>query len=207
MEWILRMIPNFRKFDAVIFDMDGTIVEPLLDFDAIRRELGVSPDEGVLEAICRRSEEQQRRDHARLVEIEVAAAKEAKLLPGAEEVVTAVRAAGLKTALLTRNTREASKIVLKNHSSLRFDLVMSREDGSAKPEPDGIHQACETLGVAPERTCCIGDYRYDMMAANAAGATSVLLTTLRDRPDFDEWASLADCRIDRLNELYGILEL
>jgi hypothetical protein len=46
-----------------------------------------------------------------------------------------------------------------------------------------------------------------MMAANAAGATSVLLTTLRDRPDFNEWAGLADYRIDRMSELYEILEL
>ncbi|MBN1554313.1 MAG: HAD family hydrolase [Phycisphaerae bacterium] len=201
------MTSQSRKFDAVIFDMDGTLIEPLLDFQAIRAELGVAPEEGVLEAIDRRPAEEKQKAHARLVEIEVAAARNAKLLPGAEEVVSRVRSAGMKTALLTRNTREAMNLVLAKHPSLTFDLAMSREDGSAKPEPDGVYQACEALDVSPERTCCVGDYRYDIMAANAAGATSVLLTTLRDRPDFHEWVNLADYRIDRLTELYEILDL
>ncbi|MBN1943608.1 MAG: HAD family hydrolase [Phycisphaerae bacterium] len=198
--------PN-RAFEAVIFDMDGTLIVPLLDFDAIRAEFGVAPGQSVLESIHGRPGEERRKAHDRLVEIEVAAARQAKLLPGAVEIVAAVRSAGLKTALLTRNTREAMNIVLANHPSLRFDLVMSREDGSAKPEPDGIYQACKTFGVLPERTCCVGDYRYDILAANAAGATSVLLTTQRDRPDFADWCEQADYRIDRLNELYPILEL
>ena len=33
---------------AVIFDLDGTITEPFLDFDAIRREIGLSPEAGTL---------------------------------------------------------------------------------------------------------------------------------------------------------------
>ena len=201
------MTSTHGKFDAVIFDMDGTLIEPLLDFGAIRAELGVAAGEGILEALDRRPEEQRRKDHARLMEVEVAAARRAKMLPGAEEIVAAVRSAGLKSALLTRNTTEALKVVLKNHPVLQFDFVMSREDGSAKPEPDGVLRACGVLGVSPARTCCVGDYRYDIMAAAAAGAASVLLTTLRDRPDFDEWAGLAEYRIDRLDELKEILEL
>ncbi len=196
-----------QKFDAVIFDMDGTLIEPLLDFHAIRAELGIAPGEGILEALNSRPEPLRQQSHARLVEIEVAAAQQARLLPGAEDVVTAVRTAGLKSALLTRNTSEALKTVLKNHPVLQFDLVMSREDGSAKPSPDGILRACSLLGVPPARTCCVGDYRYDIEAANAAGATSVLLTTLKDRDDFDEWAGLAHYRIDQLVELHGILQL
>ena len=33
---------------AVIFDLDGTITEPFLDFDAIRRQIDIPPEAGTL---------------------------------------------------------------------------------------------------------------------------------------------------------------
>lgn len=198
--------PN-RPFDAVIFDMDGTLIEPLLDFRAIRAELDIPADEGILEALTHRPTEERQWAHTRLMEHEVSAARQAKLLPGAEDIVSVVRSAGLKTALLTRNTREAANLVLANHPVLQFDLVVCREDGPAKPDAQAVLNICETLGITPARTLCVGDFHYDILAANAAGATSVLLTTLRDRPDFAEWSGEADYRIDRLDEMLSILEL
>ena len=38
-------------FDAVIFDMDGTVIEPLLDFRAIRSELQLPANKGILESL------------------------------------------------------------------------------------------------------------------------------------------------------------
>ena len=95
------------RYDGVIFDMDGTLVEPLLDFAAIRTELGVPHDQGILEALDARPGPERRADHARLLDRELAAAQRAHLLPGAAETLAAIRAAGLKTALLTRNARAA----------------------------------------------------------------------------------------------------
>jgi HAD superfamily hydrolase (TIGR01509 family) len=196
-----------KKFNAVIFDMDGTLIEPLLDFDAIRAEFGVAPQQSILEALNRMPDGDRQRSHARLKEIEVDAAKRSKLLPGAEELIEAIRTAGFKSALLTRNTRDAVGVVLANHPSLRFDVVAAREDGPVKPDAAAVLNICRAFDVPPAKTLCVGDYRYDILAANAAGATSVLLTTQRDRPGFDEWAGEADFRIDRLDELFGILEL
>jgi HAD superfamily hydrolase (TIGR01509 family) len=187
--------------------MDGTLVQPLLDFRAIRADLGVPADEGILEAIEKMSPTRKRAAGERLVKHETSAARRAELMPGAGEIVAAVRAARMKSALLTRNTRQAAEIVLQRHPALCFDLVVCREDGPIKPEPDGVLQTCRTLGVEPSRTVCVGDFRYDILAANAAGCTSVLLTTLSDRPDFREWCDLADLKIDRLLELTTILEL
>ena len=40
------------RIQAVIFDLDGTLTEPFLDFDLIRREIGLTPDDGgILEAM------------------------------------------------------------------------------------------------------------------------------------------------------------
>jgi phosphoglycolate phosphatase-like HAD superfamily hydrolase len=76
--------------------------------------------------------------------------------------------------------------------------------GPIKPEPDGILRACERLAVAPARTACVGDFHYDILAANAAGAFSVLFVPSGARPEF---ADEADRVIARLDELPGVLGL
>jgi beta-phosphoglucomutase-like phosphatase (HAD superfamily) len=72
-------------FQAVIFDMDGTLIEQMLDFDAIRAELGVSPRDGIPEAIPRMPPEAARRAGAKLPARETSAAEQAALLPDARE--------------------------------------------------------------------------------------------------------------------------
>ena len=191
-----------RRFDGVIFDMDGTLIEPLLDFAAIRAELGISPGLGILEAIQAMPPQRREKVYAVLVAREVDAALKAPLRPGATETLQAVRNAGLKTALLTRNVREAMETVLSRFA-LVFDLAWSREDGPIKPEPDGILRACRRLRIRPERTACVGDFRYDIEAANAAGAVSVLLAP-QGKPDFADQADYVITSLDELPPLLGI---
>ncbi len=188
------------SFDGVIFDMDGTLIEPLLNFNAIRRDLGIPPDEGILEAIEAMPPRQGQEAADRLLQQELAAARSAALLPGAAQTLTAIQRGGLKTALLTRNAAEAMQLVLKRFE-LQFDLAWSRENGPIKPEPIGVLAACRELGIQPARTVCVGDYHYDLIAANRAGAVSVLLAS-GAWPDF---AEEADIVINALPELLGIL--
>jgi HAD superfamily hydrolase (TIGR01509 family) len=162
------------RFDGVIFDMDGTLVRSPLDFAAIRSRLGVPPDHGVLEHIRALAPGDRRRAERTLLDMELAAARQARPAPYARQTLDAVRRAGLKTALLTRNARAVVRRIL-GRVAMRFDLTMSRDDGPIKPEPDGVLRACRELGIAPRRTACVGDYHYDMVAAAAAGAVGVLL--------------------------------
>lgn len=188
------------RFGAVIFDMDGTLVEQLIDFAAIRQELGVSPRNGIIEAIREMPPTEAENAHQLLLSREIDAAGRAKLIPGAKEIIERISRSGIKTALLTRNARQAMELVMSRFD-LRFDLAWSRENGPIKPEPDGILRACRRLGVSPEKACCVGDFHYDIVAANAAGATSVLLVA-EGRPDF---ATEADHVISELSQLAGIL--
>jgi len=191
-----------RKFDAVIFDMDGTLIEQALDFQAIRTELGIPPSEGILEAIAQMPPDLAARTAQMLLERELRAARSAALLPGAKETLRKIRGSGMKTGLLTRNARASMELVMEKFD-LQFDLAWSREDAPIKPDPDGILKACRRLDVRPERTCCVGDFYYDVVAANEAGTTSVLLLTQGDR----EFAHLADHVITRLEQLVPILDL
>ncbi len=190
-----------RRFQGVIFDMDGTVIEPLLDFAAIRATLNIPADAGILEDI--EAMEPGRADQARrwLEDQELSAARRAELTPGAGETLRAIRAAGLKTALLTRNTRAAMQTVLDRYPQLQFDLTWSRENGPIKPEPDGIVRACARLGIEAKHTACVGDFLYDIVAAGRAGAVSVLFAP-SGPPAF---ADDADYVITNLGDLPGIL--
>jgi HAD superfamily hydrolase (TIGR01509 family) len=192
-----------RSFDAVIFDMDGTLVESAIDFEGIRRDLDIPLDTGILEAIAAMEPDRQSAANALLLERELAGVRNAWLIDGAHEVLTAIRSAGLPAALLTRNARQAMMAAFEQFDVLEFDVAWSREDGAIKPEPDGVLRACEEMGVRPERTLCVGDFRYEIIAANQAGAVSVLYRRA-DRPDFSD---LAQHVIHDLHELLDLLEL
>ena len=190
------------RYQAVIFDMDGTLIEQAIDFMSLRAELGVPDGIGILEHMATMAADERSAALTMLVKHETAAAQVASLMSGAKEVLAAIQAAGLKTALLTRNGPEAAGIVLERFG-LSFDLVWTRDEGPIKPEPDGVLRACATLDVEVARTVSIGDFHYDVQAANAAGAVSVLLAP-DERP---EWADDADYVIDALPTLLKILEL
>ncbi|MFW6133053.1 MAG: HAD family hydrolase [Planctomycetota bacterium] len=187
--------------EAVIFDMDGTLVEPLLNFDAIRTELDIPAGAGILEALERMPQQQRQAARRRLRAHELAAARQAKEMPAATDTVRALQRAGVKTALLTRNDREAMETVLQR-LGVSFDLAWARQDGPIKPEPDGVVRACRALNAPLQRTACVGDFRYDMIAANAAGAVSILLAP-GERPDFADQADYVIRRFDELLMLCG----
>lgn len=191
------------KFDAVIFDMDGTLISQELDFAAMRAELGIAPGDGIIEAVEAMPAAQRRRANERILARELAAARRAELDPNAAAVVSAIRRAGLRTALLTRNAEQAMRTVLERYPALQFDLAWSRLHGRIKPEPDGVLAACAELDAEPERTVCVGDFLYDVVAANAAGAVSVLLSAGRDV----DFAHEADYVIAHLTDLLDILEI
>ncbi|MCK5114373.1 MAG: HAD family hydrolase [Phycisphaerae bacterium] len=193
-----------RKYDGIIFDMDGTIVESTVDFKTIRKQFGIAPQIGIIEHIDQLPPDQAELAHIELQNRELLGAQNASLIPGAIETLDAVRAAGLKTALLTRNTQKSVNIIMQRFPQLQphFDIIRTRENGTIKPQPDSMLEACKTLGLTPQRTLCVGDYIYDLQAANSANAVSVLITTHRDWKTF---APQADIVIDKLNELLRII--
>jgi HAD superfamily hydrolase (TIGR01509 family) len=194
-------MPNY---DGIIFDMDGTIVESMVNFKTIRAELGIAPEIGIIEHINQLPPARAEQAHTELRNRELQGAENASLIPGALETLNAVRRAGLKTALLTRNTQQSVDIIMRRVCQLRsqFDFVCTREHGTIKPQPDSILDTCKTLGIRPQRTLCVGDYLYDLQAANSAGAVSVLITTHRDWKTF---APQADFVIDKLEELLKLI--
>jgi HAD superfamily hydrolase (TIGR01509 family) len=188
---------------AVIFDLDGTLTRPILDFDRIREEIGL-PHGPILELVMQLPPEEQARAEAILLRHEAAAAADSELQPGAGEVVAAIRGAGIPIALMTRNSRKSTRAFQRRHG-LAFDLVRTREDGPIKPSPEPVVSICSALGAEPSLTWVVGDFHFDLKCANAAGAISVLLIDPRqDRP---AWAREARHVIGELRELLDLMRV
>ncbi len=185
---------------AVIFDFDGTITEPLLDFDLIRAELGIEGGP-ILEAIAGFSPADRRRAEAVITEHERVASESAKLREGAVETLSALREGGHMVAILTRNARRWVDPVLERFG-IRIDAMRAREDGAIKPSPAPIRSLCAELGVDVARSWMVGDHEFDIRSGRLAGARTVLIVDGQESPDT---GTVPDFVIRRLGELRSII--
>ena len=184
----------------MIFDMDGTLTLPAIDFDRIRAELGIASGT-ILEALDSMSPQQRRRAYAVIEEHERIAAAESELQEGVHAVWDFLQARDIRIAIATRNSRQSVQTVLGKHG-LSVDRVHTRDDGAVKPSPQPVLSICEYFNVDPEASWIVGDYIYDIQSGNDAGATTVLLVAEDDRPQYSD---LADHTIHNLPELMTLL--
>jgi HAD superfamily hydrolase (TIGR01509 family) len=172
---------------GVVFDLDGTLVVQELDFEAMRREIGLPPGTPLLEALERMDGPARAAALAVLRRHELAAAETARLTPGVAAFLDLLAARGVRRAVLSRNMREAVEKVL-SRCGVAFDLVLAREDAPYKPSPEGLWQICAAWGLSPAEVLMVGDYLYDIQAGRAAGTRTALVTHGRELP----FAPLAD---------------
>jgi phosphoglycolate phosphatase len=192
--------------DAIVFDLDGTLVELTIDFGQMRAEVieiverhAVAVDahrQGLftLELIADvtaelnwRSPQQAARfaaeAHAAIEAIEVEAAQRADLFPGVPELLTWLWDRGLELGIITRNCRAAAGKVLESLSPL-VGVVLTRDDVPAvKPDPLHLRRALETLGVPGERALMVGDHPLDVVTGRAVGAFTAGVLRPGETPD------------------------
>jgi HAD superfamily hydrolase (TIGR01509 family) len=188
---------------AVIFDLDGTITQPYLDFDEIRTEMGLEPNGGpILEAMAKMTPPQRQRAETILHFHEERAVTESKLNAGAGEALAALRERGIPIGILTRNRKDNAWAVARKHG-LHFDAVVGREDGPVKPDAFGVLHLCRRFHVEPAQTLVVGDYLFDLLCARAAGAVGVLLANHGHAAEF---ARHADFTVANLMEVLPLID-
>ena len=188
---------------AVIFDLDGTLTEPYLNFDRIRAEMGLEEDAGpLLEAMERMSTNQRARAEDVLYKHEQDAIEHSSLNIGAAETLDKLRQADIYIGVLTRNQRDNASAIARMHN-LKFDAIVDRNDGPPKPDAFGVKHLCKHFGVDPSETLVVGDYLFDLLSATAAGAIAVLIKT---HSDSDRFAEYADYTIESLTEIITIIK-
>ncbi|MCK6211179.1 HAD-IIIA family hydrolase [Georgenia sp. EYE_87] len=122
-----------------------------------------------------------------------------RLVDGALEALRRVRAAGLRTGLVTNQSGVARGLLTEDDVAAVNERVRAEvggldtvqhcphgpEDGCAcrKPGPLMVLRAAAALGVAPYECAVVGDIGADVDAARVAGARAVLVPTSRTRPE------------------------
>jgi HAD superfamily hydrolase (TIGR01509 family) len=96
------------------------------------------------------------------------------LMPGAIELVDAVRDAGVATALVSSSYRVLVDAVLDTVGRDRFDVTVAGDEVSAgKPDPAPYLAACDQLKVDPSTTVALEDAISGVRSAEAAGCVVV----------------------------------
>lgn len=164
---------------GIVFDMDGTLVDSQLDFDAMRREMELPDGLPILEAVATLPAAHAERCHTILHRHEHEGVQRATLLPGVAELLAELARLGIRTAIATRNSRAITAASLSK-LALTIEIALTRDDGPVKPDPWAVHEACRRWGLPPAEVLVIGDYKFDVECGRAAGCRTVLLTHPHD---------------------------
>jgi putative hydrolase of the HAD superfamily len=131
-----------------------------------------------------------------------------RAVPGALELLSAARAAGLAVGVVTNNHRreQSLKLTRCGLDSAVDALITSEETGSSKPDAAIFRAALERLGVATDEAVMLGDaWAADIEGARAIRIRAVWynpLGRLSPDPSVDELRSLTPAA-DGLGVLFG----
>jgi HAD superfamily hydrolase (TIGR01549 family) len=189
------------SIQAVLFDLDGVLVNSPLDLRAIKRELFGDEKVFIIEGIDALAGEEREGKVALLRKRELEAAGMATLAPGVTELFDWLESRNVKRGVITRNSREVVELIARKQS-VDFGVVVGREDAPPKPDPECILLACRTLEVDPDRSVMVGDFTFDIEAGRGAGCRTVFVET----DDFRHLDPGADARVRSLSELRDVLE-
>ena len=185
---------------AVVFDLDGTLIESNHDYDEMARrvrlvleEAGAPSDtlsqrgrvweiiQGGLRSLQElglqpeRIKDIQNRIDEALNEVEVSSVASVELKPGALELLERLRERGIRIGLATRSCGEYTRRSMEaSRLSEYFDVVLARDEVEfPKPDPRHLLQVLEELGASPQDSVFVGDTETDQRTAGAAGISFI----------------------------------
>ena len=191
------------RYKAAVFDMDGTILNTLDDLcaslnhvmaetghrsDFTPGEVGAFFGSGAEEAMARalrtegggNTEPEEARRVFEVFRIWYPAHCEinTRPYPGIPELLTKLRAKGVKTAVVSNKLDAAVQALCKTHFSGLIDAALGEREPVVrrKPAPDMTLAALERLGVPPSEAVYIGDSEVDLLTAANAGMDCVAVS-------------------------------
>lgn len=193
----------FMKYDAVIFDLDGTLTDTLEDLknsvnfamrefgfperttdevrsfvgNGVKRLIDLSVPENTpdeVSAECLSVFKNFYKDNSLV---------STKPYDGIIPMLEKLKKDGVKTAVVTNKMHEAAVDIVNLFFGELIDVTIGQIDGVAqKPQPDGIYSALEKLGVSKEKSVYVGDSEVDCITAKNAGIPCIGVTWgFRDR--------------------------
>ncbi|MCD8023548.1 MAG: HAD family hydrolase [Lachnospiraceae bacterium] len=186
-----------RKYDAVVFDLDGTLLDTLKDLtdsvnaaltqyqmptceqETIRSIVG----NGIRNLICKAVPDgEENPDFSNVF----AAFKShygehcmdaTEPYPGIPYLLSELRNRGVKMAIVSNKADFAVQKLRDVYFGELIDAAVGEREGCRrKPEPDSVLQALEALGVSREQAVYVGDSEVDILTAKNAGVDGIIVT-------------------------------
>lgn len=211
---------------AVIFDLDGTLLNTLGDLRAATNHAlevrGLPPHSmeeirqfignGIRLLICRAMPEgtPEAEIDAALDDFKAyyAAHIHDRTVPydGIPQLLTALRKRGVKVAVLSNKIDSASQQLIEYFFPGKTDVVFGEHVGvPRKPDPTSCRMVMQRLGVQPEQVLYVGDSGTDMQTAKNAGLYAVGVTWgFRSKEVLLEYG--ADILVHRPEQILQILD-
>jgi len=189
-----------KHIRALIFDLDGTLVTSTLDFVQIRRELGCSAEDDVLEFVEQLGGREREEAHEIIHRHEVRDAEASEWLPGAQAFIHECHAHQIPLAIVTRNSDFSSRLKIARNQ-IPISHLVTRENSRPKPDPSALQEIARSFSMEPGEMMMVGDYRYDL----EAGRNAKMQTCLINFESLPDYAHLADYRFsdfDRFHQAF-----
>ena len=192
---------NNRRFDLVLFDLEGTLVDFQWRLDeAVREILPVLADSGIdtrryspspdyadlFNTTRDLTQDWDPRKSARLFDrlgviydkYDRDALDRWAPYPDTLSLLAALAASGYRLGVVSNcGARAVHRVLAKFRLSDYFEIILSRNEvARIKPSPEGLILALERLGVPPNRALFIGDSVNDVLAAQAVPMASCFLS-------------------------------
>lgn len=211
----------------LVFDLDGTLVDSVLDLRAALNEMlrergrrALSPPEVqrmigdgvptlVARALAASGADPAEAPMALSRFLEIYEANPAELsrpYPGVPETLAALRRRGYRTAICTNKPQRATIAVMQGLDLLPlFDGIAGGDRFAVKkPHPDHLLRLIAELGARPETSAMIGDNENDAAAARSAAIPVLLMRYGYARVDPESLA--ADALLEHFAELPAALD-
>lgn len=195
------------KIKAVIFDLDGTLVNSIEDLadsmNCVLREnnlpehpvdsyygfVGMGIKKMVINAlpVQKRIDDIIEKCFVRMTELyQINITNKTKPYEGIPEMLDGLNKRGVKIAVLSNKADNLTKkVVNKIFSEWDIEIVMGpATDSLRKPNPENTLLICKSLGVDPSEVAYVGDTGTDMQTANNAGVWPIgVLWGFRDEKE------------------------
>lgn len=189
-----------RKWDLVIFDLDGTIVDTIYDLAAAVnyalasrnlpcRSLEECRDRvghGVRNLVWQAMPEDCQSDEALLDELlqvfmsyyTAHIAVKSQPYPGVVDLLKSLRAAGVRLAVASNKFQEGTQTIVSTFfPDVEFCAVLGgTKELPLKPDPAIVRKIFDLSGVDASRAVMVGDSSTDMKTAAAASIPSIAVT-------------------------------